>query len=449
MKRHVHMILKRLPWWVLMVSVLTTVSAAAQSDTIIDTSGGTSTYGFDRPIDPDRYYIRPGERLEVYFIGTRLPKLFLQVNPEGQVVDQNIGVITVADLTLSEARSTLKEALKQAYDVENIAVSISGTMRSVFPVTGQVSSPGRYQAALSQHVSELIDSAGGITAQGSSRRIQFITPRDTQQVDLDRAWYLGDARADPRLYGGWKITVPAKSPPTIQVVGAVNFPRQIELLGDESIKEVIALAGGWSSNADTDNVRLLNDPSRSLRNGELRDGDIVYVPVGGGVGKNIQVFGAVQRPGVFSYTDGMRLSQLISNAGGPRPEANLSRVAVFRLPEVDAWGHRFLGRYAIMVNPGQTAMAETIHLRPGDSVFVPVELGYVSVSGDVRYPGRIMFSDEKPLSYYVKSAGGAVSGRAYAISLFDRITRTTREVSPSVVARDGDEIIVRLQESQQ
>jgi protein involved in polysaccharide export with SLBB domain len=50
--------------------------------------------------------------------------------------------------------------------------------------------------------------------------------------------------------------------------------------------------------------------------------------------------------------------------------------------------------------------AENITLREGDRLFIPEYNPTVRISGDVMYPNSVAFEPGKPLSYYIKQAGG-------------------------------------------
>ena len=412
-------------------------------------AGSTYRY-YERPINPDWYLIRPGEQFTVTFLKTRLPSLYLTVDAEGQVVDRTLGVINLADMTLTQARKILSEALSRVYNADEVVISVGVPFPVTIMVSGMVNRPGRYRAFSSQRASEIIDSAGGIRPGGSTRFIQFTGSHGEQTVDLDRAEYLADPLADPCLYGGSRLFVPSRKSNSVFVDGAVISPREIELSGTESVLQLVALAGGHTAEADLDRTYVIGDSSgNSGATGEITAGSIIVVPVIGEKGSigSVKLYGAVARTGRFPFREGMTLKQLLIDAGGAVSDANLSRITVFRRAENNARGRRSTDRYPISFAGRETGLSP-IKLLPFDSVFVPTLLGYVSVRGGVDFPGLYPFQSGKNAAYYITSAGGYVgndsSGR---LLLFDRITKITAEIIPQVTVRDGDEVIVEFPES--
>jgi polysaccharide export outer membrane protein len=65
----------------------------------------------------------------------------------------------------------------------------------------------------------------------------------------------GDATADARLQPGDVIFVPPVGP-TVAVAGEVRRPAIYELRGERGIADLIALAGGFTANADRTTVKL-------------------------------------------------------------------------------------------------------------------------------------------------------------------------------------------------
>ena len=67
---------------------------------------------FDQAVDADRYLMRPGDKLVVTFVKTKIASLILFVDPEGRIAHETVGVFDLAGKTLSEARAILDAALR-------------------------------------------------------------------------------------------------------------------------------------------------------------------------------------------------------------------------------------------------------------------------------------------------------------------------------------------------
>ena len=167
--------------------ILLTVGVRAQR-TPQDTSGRfVALPAFDQPIDPDKYLIRPGERLVVTPVGGGILPVVLVVDPEGRIIDPKMGVVDVFGKTLTQIRSILASPLSQQYRAERIVVSVEGPRVVPIKVTGAVNYPGTFSAATSQRVSDIIKLAGGLKSSGSTRHIQFLGGPKPIRVDFELA----------------------------------------------------------------------------------------------------------------------------------------------------------------------------------------------------------------------------------------------------------------------
>ncbi len=405
---------------------------------------------FDHPIDENIYLIRPGDQLVVTFIKANLAPLRLTVNPEGKIIDGTLGIFDLSNKTLYEAKQILEEALRELYNVDEVAISVTEPLKVGIPVSGAARSPGLYTAYTSQRVSEIIDSAGGVLPTGSRREIIFSGGPQEIKVDLDRADYLGDNAANPYLYAGFKVYVPSKSKEVVQVVGEVNLPREVELLPGDDVKLLVALAGGARHSADTASVQIFGKIVRGdNRERKIEAGDIIWMPAESGASelRDLTVFGAVGKPGKYDYQEGLTLDQLIHEAGGFVANANSDRTTVFRRAEVDEWGRVSDLRYPIANVVTGNGQLQSVPIRPDDSVFVPVKVGYVKVGGEVRYPGLFPFHEGSSAMSYITAAGGFLPTADRAlINLYNRVSKVTSSHSPEVQVLDGDEVIVNVRE---
>lgn len=411
---------------------------------------GDSYRYFDQPIDQSLYLIRPGDKLIVTFIKAKLAPLTLSVDPEGKVVNATLGVFDLSHKTLFEAKGILRKALRELYNVDEMAISVTEPAKVGILVSGAVAAPGLYTAYTSLRVSEIIDSAGGVIRTGSRRWIIFSGGPQEIIVDLDQADYLGDNTANPCLYAGYSVYVPSKSTELVQVVGEVNNPREIELVLGDDLNLLLSLAGGVRSNGDIGAVRIIGDREQSQgRKENIQAGDIILVPPksAGSVRDRLIIFGAISNPGKYEYHQSMTLEELIRQAGDFTSHASSSRTTVFRRAEVDEWGRTTELRYAISNVVKTDEKIKAVLLQPDDSVFVPVKVGYVKVSGEVHNPGLFPFGEGENAMFYIATAGGFLpTADKNRIDIYNRISRITSSHSPEVMVHDGDEIIVNVRQ---
>jgi len=402
---------------------------------------------FDQPIDPDIYLIRPGDKLTVTFIKTKIDSLILAVDVEGKIVDATLGVIDLSEATLTTARQILADSLKKLYNVDQIAISITEPRQVSINITGAVRKPGLYSGASCQRVSELLQAAGGVAAGGSQRAILFTGGVHDIRVDIERAIVTGDNVYDPYLYAGRQIRVPYKTDSVVQVVGEVRQPREVELTAGDDLEILISLAGGFTERADPAGVKILS--FRNSHKSELKPGDVIFVPARQLPPESsfVSLFGAVEKPGVYAYRQDMTLRALLDTAGGYAARAVAEQTTVFRKADIDEWGNPTDVSYPIANVAGSASAVADFAMRPFDSVFVPLRTGFVKVEGEVVNPGLFPFAESKDALYYINAAGGfTASADRQSIQKFNRVARTTSIHSPGVRVHDGEVVVVTKRE---
>ena len=393
---------------------------------------------YDEPINPKLYLIRPGERLPVVLIGTSLGAISLSVGPEGMIIDQNLGSFDMNGKTLSQARQILLEPLKKLYNCETIYISVGNPYRAGVTVSGAVAHPGTYIGFTSQRVSEIIKQAGGVTSTGSRRGIVFSGGPKPLKVDLDLAEFASNNSANYPIYAGSSIFVPPISEKRVQIVG--ENPRALELLESDSLATISALAGGGTM-LDRP-LMVLDGVWRAATETDIEDQAVFQIQPIHPDGR-IALFGGVKKPGRFAYTNGLTLSELIGQAGGYSDDADQKRIAIFRrLPE-DEWQHTSEIRIPIMASA--SAGISNGQLIRGDSVFVPVAVGFVQVVGQVRMPGYYPYVSGSSVGAYIRMAGGfSKKADTESISLTNRITSMAASVAQDAIPGDGDQVRVEL-----
>lgn len=402
---------------------------------------------FDYPIDPDLYLIRPGDMIKIVFVDAQLPTFNLTVDPECKIVHSTLGLFDLSNKTLSQAKKILNEKLSGLYKDNQVAFSINrNPSRVAIIVSGAVKNPGLYTAYTSQRVSEIIDSAGGVNFSGSKRNIIISGGPNVVEVDLERAFYLGENEKNPSLYAGNNVHVPGKTDKRVQVVGEVNTPREIELKEGDNLALLLALAGGIRNTGDSSKIEIILGSKHELYDKQvIKPGNVIFVPIKqNAIDENkLIIFGAVNNPGRYNYRGGVKLSELISEAGGFTSRANKLRTIIFRHAVLDEWGSSTTRRYPLKSNTG----AHDISLSPNDSVFVPIAVGYVKISGAVRNPGLFPFIEGENAQYFIDMAGGYQQiADKKVIELYNPISRITETFSPEVLLQDGDVLIVRVRE---
>ena len=170
----------------------------------------------------------------------------------------------------------------------------------VVHVWGGVQEPGLYELPKGSRFTDALAVAGGLTEQSD------VSGLNLAEVLEDGARYEVPILVDS---GGGTVFV--------HVVGAIEQPGTYTLGVGARLTDVIDMAGGISTGADTDAVDL------ALR---LEDGQRYYVPYAGeeAVGDaTVHIAGAVAKPGLYTLPTGTRLIDAITAAGGTLSTADM------------------------------------------------------------------------------------------------------------------------------
>jgi polysaccharide biosynthesis/export protein len=310
---------------------------------LFEQSAVTFAPGNNVPV-PSDYIIGAGDQINVQLYGAQNRNLRLVVARDGRISFPELGPIQVAGRSFSAVSSSIEARVARELIGVRASVSVGDTRSIQVFVLGDAKRPGSYTVSgLSTMVSALY-AAGGAKPIGSLRDVQLKRQGAiVRHLDLYDLLLRGDTANDAKLLPGDVIFIPPIAA-IASIDGEVHRPAIYELSGETTIGQLIALAGGPTSDADTGRVAvtrvneqrdrvILNvtlDDSRS-NSERLRNGDNVRVlrlrPT---LDFGVQLDGHVFRPGSFAWSEGLRLTQVISSVNELKPEADLNYVMIRR-----------------------------------------------------------------------------------------------------------------------
>jgi protein involved in polysaccharide export with SLBB domain len=300
-------------------------------------------------------------------------------------------------------------------------------------IEGSVNKPGPFELRPGMRVADLIRAADSLRLSTFSERgTLFRTlPNLRKRVygfNL-RLALSGDEQHNLQLMNEDSVVVYADSQfsprHTVKVFGAVRNPGEYPRLDTMHIADLVVMAGGlaeaasvegWElSRRDTTDLRTyaqlikINSQKEYWQEGipddlTLRDFDVLFVPFNPKISqqKFVRISGYVLFPGVYSIrSEGERLAEIFSRAGGLRPGAYLEGSRLFR-----KFNNAGLIPLDFRNAIEDITSRDNIVVYDGDSIHVAFTEDVVYVSGEVYVPSPVLFEEGKGLSYYIRQAGG-------------------------------------------
>jgi protein involved in polysaccharide export with SLBB domain len=391
------------------------------------------------PVDPD-YPIGPGDEVIVQVWGDNELTHGATVTREATITVPDIGQVVLNGLTLAQAKRLITDRLATVYSgirarrpTTFVDVTL-GKLRTIQVfILGDVVRPGGYTISSVSTVLNALYNGGGPTPSGSMRDVRIIRHDEIyRRVDLYGYILTGSKAEDVRLQNGDVVFVPPIGK-TVAVTGEVHRPAIYELRPEERFHDLVRLSGGIRSTALLDRVQVdriipfserdsltgqdrvaLDLPLKDIlanpaNDPELVDRDIVQVFRIGDVRKNtVAILGeVVEHPGTYQLHRGMKVSDLVSMAGGFTSDAYLDRATLVRThPDLSRSIHRFNLGKAIELDPEHDLALEELDEIQVVSLWDVRDRHTVSITGSVRKPGAYEYLDGMTLMDLIFQAGG-------------------------------------------
>jgi protein involved in polysaccharide export with SLBB domain len=214
------------------------------------------------------------------------------------------------------------------------------TIGDVVAVSGEVKRPAIYEIASGTRLADVMTLSGGVTPTSYLKRVQIVralpnAERTTLDVDLTGFYLKGDEASNPPINAGDLILIHRSDPRVYNIVrveGAVRYPGAYELKPMMRIGQLLP-ADKLLPEAYTERVEVARrrpdlsmevvavdlkkawagDPSQDLL---LKPLDEITVRTELKAARTIELSGQVVRPGVYTISNGEKLSSVLDRAGG-------------------------------------------------------------------------------------------------------------------------------------
>ena len=396
----------------------------------------------------DSYILGSGDEVIVDVWGNSQMTHQTTVTSEGQVFIPNVGPVTVAGLTINEATARMRSALGAIYEGLNdgsvqMKLSLSGIRSIQVNVMGEVAVAGSYTLPSLATLFHALYVAGGVNEIGSLRSIKvYRGGKLFSDVDVYDYILNGKSDSDIALRDGDLVIVAAYGN-LVEVSGKVKRPMFYELRSGETIADVVAYAGDFTSDANRSMVNVTRRKGgqyksftldgNELDSFQLEDGD--QITIAGSIDRyenRVEVLGAVYREGYYALDDDMKtVKQLIARADGLRADAFMARAVLYR--EKEDWT---MEAKAIDLAGLMSGRVADIALRANDLLLITsvsdMQEDYtVTIFGSVARPDAYPFAEKMTVEDLIIASGGLLESASTANITITRRLKDTNSMQVS------------------
>ena len=413
----------------------------------------TSFMPINEPNPDSGYTLDVGDVLDIQIIGQKDSIENYIINGDGSISLPDIGKVTLAGLSLSQASSLISAKVEATLFGAEAFVSLDQIRDVNVLVTGNAENPGIYTFTGNSNILHAISAAGGISEYGSYREINLIRDNKViESLDVYKLLINGQYDLKKRLRSGDIIFVEARKN-IVTVDGAVNRPAKYEVFDNQDLYSIIEYANGIKRTADRENIsleRILDGKLKTIpviNDSQFKtitavDGDLIYIrehPY-----REAKVSGAVLKPGTYTMAAGETLDDLIKKAGGYTKNAylfgaiyqnedakeinKLANEVLYQefLDSILAVSQRSIGQNfdltpivklteeiknsdnngRVVVDLINDEFDNQYSVKSGDELFIPEFSNVVYVYGETSTEGAVMFSEDKDVDYFIEKSGG-------------------------------------------
>ena len=376
------------------ISLMAQVTGMGESSTIlkseIENNKGMDSQMFESEqmpvsnvIDPDYYYLGPGDVLMIKAIPMLTTPVPVVVSPDNMILlPRTGGLIDVNGKTLTEVRKLIEENITKYKSDAIVTTSFHKPHLSFIEVEGNVLNSSVYNLPSTFKISDAIQMANKrspITNRNGANEDVFIQERLRVQrsysrnqdnseiidywkrnvlvvhedgsstlVDLVKAKSKDNGYNNPYVRQGDRIIVPFNKNNfgTIAVSGEVNRPITLPFKNGDKLSELVEYGLGLTASADMDNIYLFDNGTKVKLT--AKDGKIVVdndrpltsgaIVIAGNLEERqtisegvVTIRGYVANPGAFPIVNSKtKLSEIIAQAGGITEGAYLPLAKLYR-----------------------------------------------------------------------------------------------------------------------
>jgi protein involved in polysaccharide export with SLBB domain len=373
---------------------------------------------------PKNYILGPGDLIYVDIYGQSEKYYEATVNPEGSILLDNIGLIAVSGKTIEAAEGIIKNRVASFYTGLSganpqtfLQVTLGNVKTIKVHILNEVRLPGTFTLSAFSTVFNALYAAGGPSDKGTLRAIQLIrNNKKIAEIDVYDLLIKGTANLDVQLQDQDVILVNPYLA-RVKVMGEVKRPLVFEVTPEDNLEDILRFAGGFTDLAFKDRISIsrITGNQRSISDVyqnqlglfNLKGGD--EVTVGRIIDRytnRIQIKGAVFRPGIFSLTEGLTLTQLIKNADGLKGDAYTQRASILRTKGDLSSEVLEVNLQAVLEGRQEDVVLQREDVIRISSIYDIQNERYIQILGEVKRPGTYPYAAGMTPEELILIAGG-------------------------------------------
>ena len=408
---------------------------------------------------PKNYVLSAGDELLINVWGDSELNLKLKVSPEGTILIPNLGPVSVSGLTIEAAESRIRQELGRIMatlsgdtDGGNTFVSVSlSQIRSIkVNIVGEVVAPGTYTLPSFATLFNALYAAGGVNEIGSLRNIKvYRNSKEVAQLDVYDYLLNGKYKTNIRLEENDMIIIPPYDQLAV-VQGKVKRNRIFETKKGETLQQVLNMAGGFTGDAYTKDVRVKRKAGSRYQIATvtedkyptftMMDADSLMVDSVIPFYENrLTITGAVWRPGEYELSSTVHtVKELIKQAAGLKGDEFAGRAQITRLnPDFTTTV------IAVDIRGILNGSSPDIELKPEDQLNIPSlfdlrEPYTIKVSGAVNYIDTVLpYRNSLTIEDAIIMAGGLQESAATVnVAVARRLKNPQAEQNSNIKAKE-------------
>ncbi len=375
---------------------------------------------------PQNYRLGPGDAVNVDIWGASQESITETISPDGTITIEDIGVIQLGGLSVSQAKAKLRRELGPRYQNSKIELTLGQTRTITVSVMGEVKTPGTYTMSAFATVYNALYMAGGPNDIGTLRNVKvFRNGRLLSNVDVYDFLLNGKLTGDVRLQDNDVITV-SPYEALVNITGKVKRPMFYEMKKTESAATLLRYAGGFTGDAYTKAIRINRKagPQYSvfsvgefdLADFKLMDEDSVSVDSTLNRYQNmVEIKGAVFRPGMYHVGGQITTVKALVEAADGLTENAIGQHAVMHRMKAD----RTLKMQSLDITGILEGTVPDVELKNEDVIFIASREEEkldqtITIHGEVNYPGVYRYASDETVEDLVLQAGGLTNAASLA-----------------------------------